>query len=327
MKPTILITDDEIHVEKVIDGLKTIADVIRSENNHEQTLAREAENVDLIIVSCFTKITATVLEGAKNLKAVLKYGVGVDNIDLDAATQKGILVINCPEYGSDTIAEHAFALMICLAKKLLHIDALMREKGWLWSLPEFLGTDLFGKTLGLIGFGRIGRAMANKALGFGMKLNIYDPYVIPDLVRDFKAEFVSLNTLLQTSDVVTLHCILTSETENLIGAAELKKMKKSAFLIDVSRGAIIEEKALLTALQENWIAGAGLDVFAEEPLFPGHPLLSLENVILTPHLAWYTKEAAERLEQETLQRTLEILEGKMPQNIKNPEVLKTLNTG
>lgn len=326
MKPKILLTDDEVHVEKIIDQLNAVADVKRSENNHEQTLAREAENVDLIIVSCFTKITATVLESAKNLKAVLKYGVGVDNIDLDAATQKGVLVVNCPEYGSDTIAEHAFALMICLAKKLLHVDALVREKGWLWPSPEFLGTDLFSKTLGLIGFGRIGRAMANKALGFGMKLNIYDPYVSPDLARDFKAEFVSLDTLLQTSDVVTIHCILTSETENLVGAAELKKMKKTAFLIDVSRGAITEEKALLTALQENWIAGAGLDVFAEEPLLPGHPLLALENVILTPHLAWYTNQAAERLEQETLQQTLEILEGKTPQNIKNPEGLETLNT-
>ncbi len=134
-------------------------------------------------------------------------------------------------------------------------------------------------------------------------------------------------TTLQTPDVVTIHCILTSETENLVGAAELKKMKKTAFLIDVSRGAIIEEKALFTALQENWIAGAGLDVFSEEPLLPGHPLLALENVILTPHLAWYTKEATEGLDQETLQQTLEILEGKTPQNIKNPEVLKTLNTG
>lgn len=322
MKPKILITDDEVHVENVLDELKTIADVIRSENNLEQTLAREAENVDLIIVSCFTKITATVLKSAKNLKTVLKYGVGVDNIDLDAATQKGVRVVNCPEYSSNTIAEHAFALMICLAKKLLHVDARMREKGWFWPSPEFLGTDLFGKTLGLIGFGRIGRAMANKASGFGMKLNIYDPHVNPDPARDYKAEFVGLDTLLQTSDVVTIHCILTSETENLVGAAELKKMKKTAFLIDVSRGAIIEEKALLTALQENWIAGAGLDVFAEEPLLPGHPLLALENVILTPHLAWYTKEAAERLEQEILQRTLEILEGKTPQNIINPEVLK-----
>jgi D-3-phosphoglycerate dehydrogenase len=327
MKPKILITDDEVHVENIINDLAAVADVAKCENNKEETLVKAAKDADLIMVSCFTSISAAVLKSAKNLKAVLKYGVGIDNIDLDAATQKGILVVNCPEYGSDTIAEHAFALIICLAKKLLQIDALMREKGWLWPSTELLGTELLGKTLGLIGFGRIGRAMAFKALGFGMKLNIYDPYVSSDLVRDFKTEFVSLDTLLQDSDVVTIHCTLTSETENLVGAAELKKMKKTAFLIDVSRGAIIEEKALLTALQENWIAGAGLDVFADEPLLPGHPLLALDNVILTPHLAWYTKEAAARLERETLQRALEILKGKNPKNVKNPEVLEMLNIG
>ena len=321
MKPKILITDDEVHVENVIDELRIIADVIRCENNHEQTLVRDAQNADLIIVSCFTKITAPVIASAKNLKAILKYGVGVDNIDLEAATQNDVLVVNCPEYGSDTIAEHAFALMICLAKKLLHVDALMRKKGWLWPSAELLGTDLSGKTLGLIGFGRIGRAMARKALGFAMNIKIFDPYVGPEMARDLPAEFVSLDALLRTSDIVSIHCILTPETQHLIGAAELKKMKNSAFLIDVSRGAIIREEALLTALQENRIGGAGLDVFADEPLKPEHPLFALQNVILTPHLAWYTKEAHERLEQETLQRVLEILESRLPQNIKNPEVL------
>jgi D-3-phosphoglycerate dehydrogenase len=321
MKPKILITDDEVHIDNIIDELRTIADVMRCNNNHEQTLVRDSENVDLIIVSCFTKITAPVISGAKNLKAILKYGVGVDNIDLVAATQKGVLVVNCPQYGSDTIAEHAFALMICLAKKLLQVDALMRKKGWLWPSAKLMGTDLSDKTLGLIGFGRIGRAMARKALGFGMKIKIFDPYVGSDTVSDFQAEFVSLNTLLKTSDVVSIHCILTPETKHLIAEAELNMMKKSAFLIDVSRGAIIDEEALLTTLQENRIGGAGLDVFADEPLEPEHPLFALDNVILTPHLAWYTKQAYERLEQETLQRTLEILEGRLPQNLKNPEVL------
>jgi D-3-phosphoglycerate dehydrogenase len=321
MKPKILITDDEVHVDNIIDKLRTIADVTQSADNHEQTLARDAENADLIIVSCFTQITAPVIKSTRNLKAILKYGVGVDNIDLEAATRRGVLVVNCPNYGSDTIAEHAFALMICLAKKLLKVDALVRQKGWLWPSVDFLGTDLDGKTLGLIGFGRIGRAMARKALGFEMKIKIYDPYVGPDMARDFQAEFVSLEILLTTSDVVSIHCILTPETKHLIAEAELKMMKKSALLIDVSRGAIIQEEALLTALRQSQIGGAGLDVFADEPLKPGHPLFALENVILTPHLAWFTKEAAERLEQETLQRALEILEGRLPQNIKNPEVL------
>ena len=321
MKPKILITDDEVHVGNVLDELRDIADVTRSANNHEQTLVREAANADLIIVSCFTQITAPVIKGAGNLKAILKYGVGVDNIDLEAATRHGIMVVNCPEYGSDTIAEHAFALIICLAKNILKVHALMRQHGWLWPTTELLGTDLSGQVLGLIGFGRIGRAMARKAHGFGMQIQIYDPYVDPDMAGTFQAEFVDLKTLLKTSDVISIHCILTPETKHLIAEAELKMMKKSAFLIDVSRGAIIQEEALLKALQENRIGGAGLDVFADEPLEPGHPLFTLENVILTPHLAWYTKQAQERLEQETLQRALEILEGRLPQNLKNPEVL------
>ncbi len=322
MKPKILITDNEVHVENIIDELNSIADVIKSENNHEETLVKVSEDVDFIIVSCFTRITARVFENAKKLKAVLKYGVGVDNIELEAATGKGVLVVNCPEYGSDTIAEHAFALMICLAKKLLQIDKIMRKKAWLWPSPEFMGTDLAGKTIGLIGFGNIGLAMAHKAGGFGMKILVYDPYVSADLATNFHAEFVSLDTLLRTSDVVSIHCVLTPETEKLICANELKKMKKTAFIIDVSRGAIIDENAILTALQEKWIAGAGLDVFAHEPLSPDHPILDMDNVILTPHLAWYTKEAYERLQKETLQRILELLEGKIPRNVKNPEVLR-----
>lgn len=324
MKPKILITDDEVHVENVIDDLQAIAEVVKCENNREETLIRAAKNVDLIIVSCFTRVTARVFRSAKKLKAVLKYGVGVDNIDLEAATRKGAFVVNCPEYGSDTIAEHAFASILCLAKKLIQIDKVMRKKAWIWPSSEFLGTDLLGKTIGLIGFGRIGRAMARKAGGFGMKIIIYDPFIDPELVKDFDVRTVSLDRLLQTADVVSIHCVLTPETENLIGANELRKMKQTAFLIDVSRGAIIDEKAFITALKEKQIAGAGLDVFAQEPLGSNHPFLELDNVILTPHLAWYTKEAYERLEKETLLRALEILEGKIPRNVKNPKVLEKI---
>ena len=325
MKPKILRTDAELHiVENALRDLRNIADVVTTDSNNEETLAREAEDADLII-TCYAGITARVIESARKLKGIVKYGVGVDNIDLEAATMKGILVVNCPDYGSDTIAEHAFALMLCLAKKIIPVNKVMGEKAWIWPSPEFMGTDLLGKTLGLIGFGKIGRAMARKASAFGMKIIVYDPYVSADLVKEFDAEFVSLDTLLRRSDVVSIHCVLTPETRELIGGKEFRMMKKTAFLIDVSRGAIIDEEAMLKALKENWIAGAGLDVFVNEPLMPGHPLLESDNVILTPHLAWHTKEAYERLESETLQRTLEILEGKIPPNIKNSEVLGNIN--
>ena len=320
MKPKILLTDDEVHLEGVMPDLSAEADVIRSENNREETLKKAAEDVDIVIVSCFTKISAGFLDNAKKLKAVIKYGVGVDNIDLSAATRNGILVVNCPEYGSDTIAEHAFALIICLAKKLVQIDKRIRKKAWIWPSPELMGIDLLGKTIGLIGFGKIGQALAHKIDGFGMKIIAFDPYAADAVEKTPTVVPVSLDTLLETSDIISIHCILTPETQNLIGTRELRKMKKTAFLIDVSRGAIIDENALLKALNENWIAGAGLDVFAQEPLIPGHPLLDMDNVVLSPHLAWYTREAHARLEKEALQRTLEILEGKMPQNIINLQV-------
>jgi len=323
MRPKILLTDPEVHIDNVRDELEAVADLVRCENNDAETLTAAAADVDLIIVSCFTKIPAAVIENAGRLKAVLKYGVGVDNIDLNAATRKGILVVNCPEYGSNTIAEHAFALMIGLAKKLVRIDKLTREKLWLWPEPELMGTELQEKTIGLIGFGKIGCAMARMTSGFGMHAVVYDPYVPAEQIKAGHAEPVSLDELLSVSDVVSIHCVLTPETEKLIGATELEKMKPSAFLIDVSRGAIIDDTALIRALQENRIAGAGLDVFAEEPLTPENPLLQMENVILTPHLAWYTREAFDRLAQETLQRVLEIFDGKIPHNIKNPEVIET----
>jgi len=325
MKPKILITDAEVHIENVVKDLSEVADLVASEsNNDEETLIRESEDTALIIASCFTRISSGVIEQAKKLKGIVKYGVGVDNIDLKAATNRGVLVVNCPEYGSDTVADHAFMLMICLARKIIAIDNVMRKKAWVWTSPEYMGMDISGKTVGIIGFGRIGRAMARRAGGFGMKRIAFDPYVECETFRQFDVEPVNLDELLDLSDFVSIHCILTPQTRGLIGESELKKMKKTAFIIDVSRAAIIEEEALIKALKEGWIAGAGLDVFSEEPLSPENPLFNMDNVILTPHLAWYTEEALERLEKETAQRALEILQGRIPKNIMNLEVLKKL---
>ena len=205
MKPKILITDDEVHLEGVMHDLTAVADIVRSDNNREETLIKAARNVDLIIVSCFTTISASVFAKAKKLKAVIKYGVGVDNIDLEAATRHGVLVVNCPEYGSDTIAEHAFALIICLAKKLVQIDKRMREQAWIWTSADLMGVDLLGKTIGLIGFGRIGQALARKIDGFGMKIMAYDPYAGDALKKAPTVASVSLGTLLETADVVSIH--------------------------------------------------------------------------------------------------------------------------
>jgi D-3-phosphoglycerate dehydrogenase len=322
MKPKILRTDADIHIiESKLEALSRVADVITCSSNDEETLARKAEDADLILV-CYTRITARVIESAWKLKGIVKYGVGVDNIDLKAATMRGIPVINCPDYGSETVADHAFALMICLARKMIKIHNAVRERAWVWPSPEYMGVDLFGKTLGIIGLGRIGMAIARRAEGFGMTRIAFDPNAKEELARRHAIKLTDLDELLRLSDFVSIHCTLTPETTGLIGENEFRKMKKTAFIIDVSRGAIIDESALVTALDRGWITGAGLDVFSEEPLKTHNPLLAIDNVILTPHLAWYTKEAFERLESETIQRTSDILQGKTPKNVVNIEVLE-----
>lgn len=324
MKPKILRTDTEVHSDNKLREIEAMGEVVTAENNDEATLERGVEDAELILVSCFTTISSSVMDRANKLRAILEFGVGVDNIDIEAATERGIMVIHCPEYEQGTVADHAFTLMLSLARKVAKIDRDMKDKGWMWPSAEYCGVDLPGKTLGIIGLGRIGTTMARRARGFDMKLIACDPYAGAEAFERLRIERGGIEELLGVSDFVSIHCVLTPETRGLLGERELRRMKPTAYLINVSRGAIVDEAALVRALREGWIAGAGLDVFAEEPLRPGHPMLSLDNVILTPHLAAYTKEAFERLEAEAYARAVEVLEGKTPKNIKNPEVLEKL---
>ncbi len=321
-KPRILRTDTEVRIgERDLAYLGTLADVVTAEAWDERTLARLAKDAELIVTSFFPTISARVIEAAPRLKAIVKYGVGIDNIDLDAATRRRVMVVNCPEYGAETVADHAFALLLALARKIVQIDRATKQTAWVWPAPEYCGVDLAGKTLGLVGFGSIGRAMSRRAAGFGLDQIAYDPYVEPESLAAHPVRLVAFDELLERSDFISIHCILTPETRGLIGEAELKKMKDQAYLVDVSRGAIIDEAALVRALAGGWIAGAGMDVFAQEPLAPDYPLLKMDNVILTSHLAWYTKEADERLAKECVARVLELLRGETPRNVKNAKEL------
>ena len=321
MKPKILRTDAELFIiEQYLDELRATADVATTARTDEDGLAAAARDATLIL-TCYTAITAKVIESARKLKGIVKYGVGTDNIDIAAATRRGVMVANCPDYGSDTVADHAFALLIALARKIPLLDRAMRRDGWIWPAPEYFGVDLAGKTIGLVGFGRIGRAMARRAHGFGMTRLVSDPYVDPATVTEFGVRFVGLDRLLAESDFVSLHCMLTPETHGLIGEVALARMKSTAFLIDVSRGAIVDEAALVRALDAGRIAGAAFDVFAHEPLNPGYPLFGRDNVILTPHLAWYTEEAFQRVERDTLAGVRDMLAGNRPKHLKNVDVL------
>jgi D-3-phosphoglycerate dehydrogenase len=264
---------------------------------------------------CYAPITARVIAAAEKLKGIVKYGVGIDAIDIPAAIARGIPVVNVPEYAEETVAEGAFALMIALAKKLKPIGREMAEHAWAWPTAQWMGVDLSGRTLGLVGTGRIGRSMARMAAGFRMRIIGYDPHVSADAMRSAGIEKIDdLHMLLRASDFVSIHAVLNEQTRHLIGARELAAMKPSAFLINVSRGAIVDEAALVTALQAKRIAGAALDVYSGEPVtHTGHPmsaLYAIDNVILFPHLTFYTEEAMRRLTEDTLARCREILEGR-----------------
>jgi len=276
-------------------------------------------DTDVLVTSCFAQVPAALIKNGHRLRGIVKFGVGIDNIDLVTAHQQGILVANCPDYGSGTVAEHAFALMIALARRLTLQDSEFRHNGWYWPDQRFCGVDLEGKTLGIIGLGRIGRKMAQRAAGFDMHLLAYDPYVdVHSLgTLENRVRMTTLDELLMSSDFVSVHCVLTPETRRLLDERRFRTMKSSAYVINVSRGEIIDEPALISALRNGWIAGAGLDVFDSEPLADHHPLRAMPNVVITPHLAWYTQEAAARQSQQAADAVLDILGGRRPRSVVN----------
>jgi D-3-phosphoglycerate dehydrogenase len=280
----------------------------------EVELAAAVADADLILM-CYTPITARVIAAAPRLKGIVKYGVGIDAIDIPAASKRAIPVVNVPEYAEQTVAEGAFALLIALAKRLPEIAGAVARDGWIWPEQRWLGQDIAGKTLGLVGLGRIGRSMARMAgAGFGARVVAFDPHVDAARMRDAGVEkFDDLDQMLAASDFVSIHCVLNDATRHLIGAPQLASMKRSAILINVSRGAIVDEQALVAAIVAGRIGGAGLDVYSVEPLRrAGHvlsPLFGRDNVILFPHLTFFTHEAMKRLEEDTLARCFEIADG------------------
>jgi D-3-phosphoglycerate dehydrogenase len=308
-------TDRELECPDIDAGLRArgVELVTLAEGIGEDALIEAVREADLLLM-CYTPVTARVIEAAPKLKGIVKYGVGIDAIDIAAAMARGIPVVNVPEYAEETVAEGAFALVIALAKKLMPIGREMDAKGWAWPTPQWLGLDLAGRTLGLVGTGKIGRSMARMANGFRMRVVGYDPNVSRDSMRAGGIEKIDdLHALLAQSDAVSIHAVLNADTLYLIGPRELAAMKRTAFLINVSRGAIVDEAALVGALREKCIGGAALDVFSQEPMHSDHPMAELyemDNVILFPHLTFYTQEAMARLTEDTLARCFEILEGR-----------------
>lgn len=297
--------------------------VLLSNGISEDGLCKEVSDCELLLM-CYTPVTAKVIEAAPKLKGILKYGVGIDAIDISAAHAQGIKVVNIPEYAEETVAEGAFAMLIALAKRIPALQNEMHSKSWVWPKAEWMGSDIAGKTVGIIGCGRIGSSMARMAgAGFRARVIGYDPYKSRDeMAKKGVKKYDGLTEMLGKCDFISLHAVLNKETKYLIRAGELAAMKPTAFLINSARGALVDEMALLKALKEKQIAGAGLDVFSIEPLNQkNHPLKGLyqmENVILFPHLTFYTAEAMQRLEVEILERCLEIIENR-PVTIKSTD--------
>jgi D-3-phosphoglycerate dehydrogenase len=283
---TILVSD-HLHPDGVRE-LQKLGEVKVKTGLPPSELLKEVSDIDVLVVRSATKVTREVIEAAKKLKIVARAGVGLDNIDQEAAKEKGVKVLNAPESVSVAVAELTIGLMLSWCRKIPLADASMRAGRW--EKSKFMGTELRGKTLGIIGTGRIGIEVAKRAKAFDMQLLGYD-IVQNDQFLALGGKYVDLETLLKSSDFVSLHVPLNEKTRNLIGEKELRLMKKSAVLINTSRGAVVDENALVRALKEGWIAGACLDVYQKEPLPGDHPLLSLPNVILTPHLGASTEEA------------------------------------
>lgn len=323
MDKKVLITELTPFIEEEWKILEEHAIVRLAKGITEDDLLVEVKDVDVMLV-VYAKITKRIIESAPRLKGIVRYGIGVDNVDIQSATEMGVYVANVPDYCMGTVAEHTFALLLALARKIILADRVVKNTSWkIWTQPstELMGTDLEGKVLGLIGMGNIGSAVAIRAKAFGMKVIAYDPYLEKDRASLLDVGLVDLDTLLENSDFVSIHVPLTSETRGMIGEQELKKMKRTAYLINTSRGPIVKEDALYKALKDGWIAGAALDVYEKEPPDRNNPLFKLDNVVLTPHIAWYTEEALKRLKRSVAEETIRILNGMPPKNLVNKNVL------
>ena len=304
--------------EDGIKMLKNIGEVDVAIGLTKDELLRRSQDVDVLVVRSSTKVTADIINVAKNLKVIARAGVGIDNIDVNVATKRGILVVNAPDSSSIAVAEHVIGLILALARKIVASHLSLKEKKW--EKSKFLGTELSGKILGIIGLGRIGTQVATRAKALGLKLFAFDPYITEKVAEDLGVKLVDFETLLKESDIVTIHVPLTPETKYLIGERELSLMKKSAWLINTSRGGVIDEKALYKALQEGKIGGAALDVFETEPPFES-PLLKLENVIVTPHIGGLTEEAQHSAAIAIVSEIENVLQGKPARNVVNMPVV------
>ncbi|SFH02928.1 D-3-phosphoglycerate dehydrogenase [Desulfotomaculum arcticum] len=329
MAPKVLLTE-AIHEE----GMNIIKEAARLEiaaDPGEETVIKAIADADALIVRS-TKVTAAIIEAGKQLKVIGRHGIGLDNIDLEAANRCGVAVVNTPEANVMSVAEHVLATMLYLCKRIKEVDNALRvgefdQPGSLPGLVTKLGyttEELYGKTLGLVGFGKIARKTAELCVkGFNMKVCGYDAYLAPEMIKQAGVEPCgSLEEVFAKSDFISVHVPLTPGTRNLIGKKQLDLMKPTAYFINPSRGGVVNEEDLYQALKNKSIAGAAVDVFAKEPPAKDNPLFTLENIVVTPHIAAMTDGALVRMARDVSAGVMSVLRRERPQNLVNPEVWK-----
>jgi D-3-phosphoglycerate dehydrogenase len=308
---------DQIN-EKGIDELKDIADVVVQTDITPEELVDSIADYDAIVVRSRTKVTREVIEASKKMKIIARAGVGVDNVDVGAATEKGIMVVNAPESTSITVAEHTMGVLLSLARKISIADKSVKEGKW--EKNKFMGSELSGKTLGIIGMGRIGSQVATRCQAFNMEVLVNDPYITEDVAAKLGAKIVDRETLFREADVISIHVPLTPETKHSIAQEQFQQMKENACIINCARGGIINEEDLYQALKNDEIGGAGLDVFEKEPPV-GSPLLELDNLVATPHIGASTREAQRDAAIIVAKEIKKVLTGESPKNVLNMPVM------
>src|SRR6266581_2123236 len=323
--PKILIADSSS--QRGIDELSRegALDITIKPGLSETELIEIIPEFSAIVVRSQTKVTADILKAGGKLRAVGRAGVGVDNVDVETATQRGIIVLNAPGGNTVSTAEHAFSLLLSVTRKIPQADANVRSEHW--DKKKFEGVELYNKTLGIIGMGRIGSELSRRAIAFGMRVVAYDPYLSATRARSLQVELVDdLDDLLTSADFISLHTPLTAETRHLLDFDRLQKTKRGVRVINCARGGLIDEEALAKALQDQHVAGAALDVFETEPLPINSPLRSAPNLILTPHLGASTSEAQESVGIEIAQSIrAALLEGTIRNAVNMPNLdAKTL---
>jgi len=319
----VMITDCKFnnfgYEKKVFDDINAKL-LINKCNDWEELISLIPKNVNALLVQ-YAPITKKIIESLPQLKVIGCYGIGVNMVDLEAATKQNVYVVNVPDYCIEEVANHTFALLMALQRKIVAFNKIIKkQQSWDFNLLRPIYC-LKEKTLGFIGFGKIPQNLVEKVIRFGLNILVFDPFLKSDIEKKYPIELVDLQQLLKESDYISIHAELNKNTRHMISYNEFKYMKESSFIINTSRGSIIDEKALIDALKNNKIAGAALDVVETEPIEENNPLLNMNNVIITPHVAFYSEDSLKMLQYRVAQEVADVLIGKEPDNLVNKLII------